>query len=65
MCDEARGRELYMWLLKDIYRCCMICRLLGSGGLEINNIWHDLDQYRHRRKGDFFSAKNVAVKMGK
>lgn len=63
--DEARGRERYVRLLEDFHGCCMICRLLGSCGLGRDEIWHDLDQCRHRRKRDFFTAKNAVVKAGK
>ena len=63
--DEARGRERYVRLLEDFQGCCMICRLLGSGGLGMNEIWHDLDQCRHRRRRDFFTAKNAVIEASK
>ena len=65
MRDEAYGRERYVRLLEDIHGCCMICRLLDGGGLGVNEIWHDLDQCCHRRKQDFFRAKNVVIQVGK
>ena len=63
--DEARSRERYARLLENVRGCCMICRLLGSSEFGANETWHDLAQCRHRRKWDFFLAKNVAVKVGK
>lgn len=43
----------------------MICRLLDSGSLEANEMWHGLDECRNRRKRDFSAPKKATVEEGR
>ena len=63
--DEAHGRERYVRRLEQFQGCCFICRLLDDAEIGPRGTWHELDRCRHRRKQDFFKAKDAAVEEGK